>query len=76
MLFDLNSTPEAATDGVSTVSITLANADAFLSSIERNIGWKGAQLAVTFLFFDLTNQAWPRTARCVSRNCKPAGSVH
>jgi hypothetical protein len=55
-LFDLNSSPEAATDGVSIVSITLANADAFLSSIERNIRWKGSQLAVTFLFFDLTNQ--------------------
>ena len=56
-LFDLNSSPEAATDGVSKVSITLANADSFLSSIERNVGWKGSGLVVTFLFFDLTNQA-------------------
>ena len=55
-LFDLNSSPESATDGVSTVSITLANADAFLSSIERNIGWKGSALTVTFLFYDLANQ--------------------
>src|ERR1700734_4362523 len=54
-VFDLNSSPEAATDGVSIVSITLANADAFLSSIERNIGWKGWQLGVTLLFFDLAN---------------------
>src|ERR1700736_1868742 len=46
-LFELNSSPEAATDGVSKVSITLANADSFLSSIERNIGWKGAQVSVT-----------------------------
>ena len=52
-LFELNSSPEAATDGASKVSITLANADSLLSSIERNIGWKGAQLTVTFLFFDL-----------------------
>ena len=55
-LFDLNSSPEAATDGVSQVSITLANADSLLSSIERNIGWKGSHLVVTFLFFDLKNQ--------------------
>src|SRR6202050_2270585 len=55
-IFDLNSSPEGATDGVSPVSITLANADSFLSSIERNIGWKGSNLVVTFLFFDLTNQ--------------------
>src|ERR1700677_4274959 len=56
-IFDLNSSPEAATDGVSTVSITLANADSFLSSIERNTGWKGSELVVTFLFFNLTTQA-------------------
>lgn len=50
-LFELNSSPEAATDGTSKVSITLANADSFLSAIERNVGWKGSQLTVTFLFF-------------------------
>src|SRR5580700_8231768 len=55
-IFDLNSSPENATDGVSTVSITLANADSFLSPIEVNVGWKGSGLVVTFLFFDLTNQ--------------------
>ncbi len=54
-LFDLKSSPEASTDAISRVSITLANADSFLSPIERNTGWKGAQLTVTFLFFDLTN---------------------
>ncbi|HUA18320.1 MAG TPA: phage tail protein [Bryobacteraceae bacterium] len=54
-VFDLTSSSELAVEGASTVSITLANADSFLSSIERNIGWKGAQLSVTFLFFDLAN---------------------
>ncbi len=66
-LFDLNSSPEAATDGVSIVSITLANADAFLSSIERNIGWKGSQLVATFLFFDLTNQGVASDSQVVFR---------
>jgi hypothetical protein len=66
-LFDLNSSPEAATDGVSTVSITLANADSFLSSIERNIGWKGSTLVVTFLFFDLTNQVVASDSQVVFR---------
>src|SRR5260370_11008505 len=56
-LFELASSAEAATDGVSKISITLANADAFLSAIERNIGWKGAQVTVKFLFFDLKNSA-------------------
>jgi len=51
--FDLTSSPEAATDGGARISITLANADGILSEIERNIGWKGSQVVVTFLFFDL-----------------------
>lgn len=54
-LFELRSSPEATTNTVSTVSITLANADAFLSPIEQTVGWKGSQLTVTFLFFDLVN---------------------
>jgi hypothetical protein len=66
-IFDLNSSPEAATDGVSTVSITLANADSFLSSIERNIGWKGSALVVTFLFFNLTTQAVASNSQVVFR---------
>src|ERR1700733_15296523 len=66
-IFDLNSSPEAATDGVSTVSITLANADSFLSSIEQNIGWKGSGLVATFLFFDLTNQVVASNSQVVFR---------
>jgi Putative phage tail protein len=66
-IFDLNSSPEAATDGVSTVSITLANADSFLSSIEQNIGWKGSGLVVTFLFFNLTSQAVMSNSQVVFR---------
>jgi Putative phage tail protein len=53
-LFDLRSSSDEATDGISKISITLANADALLSSIERNVGWKGSQLTIQFLFFDLT----------------------
>ena len=65
--FELNSSAESATDGASTVSITLANADAFLSSIESNIGWKGSALAVTFLFYDLINQAAASGSQVVFR---------
>lgn len=66
-LFDLNSSPESATDGSSTVSITLANADALLSSIERNVGWKGSGLVVTFLFYDLKNQVAASDGQIVFR---------
>ncbi len=53
-VFDLRSSPDATADAVAKVSITLANADSFLSPIERDIGWKGAQLTVTLLFYDLS----------------------
>ena len=66
-VFDLNSSPETATDGVSIVSITLANADSFFSSIESDIGWKGSSLAVTFVFFDLTNQVVASNGQVVFR---------
>src|ERR1700676_4976389 len=66
-LFELNSSPEAATDGVSKVSITLANADSFFSSVERNVGWKGAQVTVTFLFYDLINAVAASDSRVVFR---------
>lgn len=66
-LFELNSSPESATDGASTVSITLANVDALLSSIERDVGWKGAGLVVTFLFYDLKNQVAASDSQVVFR---------
>src|SRR5277367_6520819 len=53
-LFDLRSSSDEATDGISKIALTLANADAELSGIERNVGWKGSQLTIQFLFFDLT----------------------
>jgi len=43
-LFELRSSSDEGTDGISKVSLTLANADSLLSAIERNIGWKGAAL--------------------------------
>jgi Putative phage tail protein len=66
-IFEIKSSPDATTDAVAKLSITLANADSFLSSIERNIGWKGAQLTVTFLFFDLINSVVASDSRIAFR---------
>lgn len=66
-LFELKSSPDAATDALAKVSITLANADAFLSAIERDIGWKGAELTATFLFFDLINGVTSSESKVVFR---------
>ena len=52
-LFELKSSSDEITDGVSRISVTLANADSYLSAIERTIGWKGSQLIVRLFFFDL-----------------------
>src|SRR5271166_1451100 len=66
-LFDLKSSSDEATDGVSQISLTLANADADLSPIERNVRWKGSQLTIQFLFFDLTAGAGLSDAAVVFR---------
>jgi hypothetical protein len=54
-LFDLQSSADQATDGISRVSLTLANADSFLSGVESSVGWKGSNLVIQFLFYDLVN---------------------
>src|SRR3954447_4279296 len=52
-LFDIRSMSDDGVDGLSKVSITLANADSYFSQIEREIGMKGGKIKVSFLFVDL-----------------------
>ncbi len=52
-LFDIRSMSEDGVDGISKLSITLANADSYFSQIERETGLKGGKLKVSFLFVDL-----------------------
>lgn len=54
-LLDLRSSSSEATDAISRVSLTLANADSLYSGVERGVGWKGARVIVQFLFYDLQN---------------------
>ncbi|MGA7411700.1 MAG: phage tail protein [Bryobacteraceae bacterium] len=54
-LFDLQLSADDAMDGMSQLSLTLANADSILSEIQAGIGFKGAQLTVFFVFADLTS---------------------
>ena len=65
--FEMRSSSDNATDGLSRISITLANADCYFSPIERNIGWKGARLTVAFLFYSLTDDAPASESRVVFR---------
>lgn len=52
-LFDLQLSADDAMDGISQLSLTLANADSRLSQVNRAIGFKGSQLTVYFAFADL-----------------------
>jgi hypothetical protein len=54
-LFELRWGAEDGVDTVSRVSVTLANADSFLSQVVQSAGWKGAKLTARFVFFDLKN---------------------
>src|SRR5437764_897639 len=64
--FELMLAADGAEAG-SKMSLTLANADAYFSELERQVGFKGAQLTVRFVFFAMTAGAAatePRTVFC------------
>ncbi|HEX3685770.1 MAG TPA: phage tail protein [Bryobacteraceae bacterium] len=52
-LFDLQLSADDAMDGISQLSLTLANADSALSELNAAIGFKGTQLTVYFAFANL-----------------------
>jgi hypothetical protein len=52
-LFDLQLSADDAMDGISQLSIMLANADSAISELNSEIGLKGTQLTVYFAFADL-----------------------
>jgi hypothetical protein len=55
-LFDLQLSADDAMDGISQLSLTLANADSALSELNAAVGFKGSQLTVYFAFADLIAQ--------------------
>ena len=52
-VFELQTSSDQGVDFIPTISLTLANADAHFSQLERNLGFKGSTVTVRFLFFDL-----------------------
>ena len=53
-LFQMQTSSDMGVDAIPKISVTLANADSHFSELERSVGWKGASVTVTFLFFKLT----------------------
>jgi hypothetical protein len=54
-LFDLALSADDAMDGISQISLTLANADGAMTESNTEIGFKGSQLTVYFAFADLAS---------------------
>ena len=52
-LFEIQTASDHGIDAIPKISFTLSNADSQLSQIESAVGFKGAGLKATFLFYDL-----------------------
>ena len=66
-LFELRASADEGLDGAPKITLTLANADSHFSEIERQTGFKGAQLTITFLFYDLAANVAASDSRVVFR---------
>lgn len=75
-VFEMQTASEQGVDGIPRISIVLANADSHFSEIERATGWKGAQLTVGFLFYDLPNAAPASETRVLFQGiCNPPDEI-
>ncbi|MEQ1886681.1 MAG: phage tail protein [Bryobacteraceae bacterium] len=66
-MFSLQSSADDGLDGAQKISLTLANADSHYSQLERECGFKGAQIKVWFVFYDLVLDAAVSESRVVFR---------
>lgn len=55
-LFELKAAADGGVDAATRLSITLANADAYMSQVARTAGLKGAKLTARFAFVDLSSK--------------------
>src|SRR5580658_9747692 len=56
-VFAVQTSSDQGVDAIPRVSLSMANADSYFSELERSVGWKGATLTVTFLFYNLLEGA-------------------
>ncbi len=66
-LFQLRAGSNDGLDGSAKITVTLANADSHFSEIERETGFKGSQITITFVFFDLVGGVAASESRVVFR---------
>src|SRR5260370_50484 len=75
-LFELRATSEDGIDGISRISLSLANADGYFSQLERSYGFKGTKVTVQFVFYDLNSGA-PTSEKATLFNglCNPPEEI-
>ena len=74
--FEMQPASAQGVDGLSQISIVLANADSYFSEIEQSIGFKGARLTVSFLIYNLPAQtAASATAALFQGICNPPDEI-
>jgi hypothetical protein len=56
-VFAVQTSSDQGVDAIPRVSLSMANADSYFSELERSVGWKGATMTVTFLFYNLLTGA-------------------
>src|ERR1017187_3859736 len=56
-LFELKASLDNGADSAAKISLVLANADSYFSQIEWNEGFKGADLTISFVFYNLAGAA-------------------
>lgn len=66
-LFQLTASSLNGINGAAQIALTLANADSHFSQIERETGFKGAQVTIQFLFYDFVANQAASEARVVFR---------
>ncbi|MBS1873038.1 MAG: hypothetical protein JSU00_07475 [Acidobacteria bacterium] len=66
-LFELKSSLDDGADAAAKIALVLANADSYFSEIEWEEGFKGAQLTIGLVFYDLKAGAAVTDARIVFR---------
>ncbi len=64
-LFTLQVSAEDGLDSAQKISVTLANADSHYSQLEREVGFKGSQVTIQVLFYDLTGGAAASESRVI-----------
>src|SRR5271157_5242522 len=55
--FNIQTASDQAVDGSPTITLLLANGDSYFSEIEQSTGFRGATITVSFIFYDLPNNA-------------------